>query len=152
LDCTDVNFLLVNHYHHLPLVFVSTDTSELGTSEHICAHVLVGSLWLSLKYGSLIILLIFTSFQQLIFNLSELHAAVVFTHLVPESDQHWGIVIVLLIIDYFLLSLILLVFRSTYYSLDESAVVCLDGCALNICSLAQDRVLIRNHVHQTLLS
>ena len=43
---SDVDLLLVDHDHHLPLALVFAHATEFGTPEGILAHVVMRSLWL----------------------------------------------------------------------------------------------------------
>jgi len=46
LNRANVNFLLVDHDHHLPFTLIFADSSELRSSESILAHIVMRSLWL----------------------------------------------------------------------------------------------------------
>ena len=105
---TDINFLLVDHDHHLPLVLVPRNTSELAPTEQVSAHVVMGAFWLCVDYELEFILLVLDSLQQFVLNLSELHSALVFTNLVTKSDHHWSVIIVITVLSFIIVVIDLL--------------------------------------------
>ena len=129
----------------MPLVLVARDASELTPTEQVCAHVVMGALWLSVDYVLELILLVLDSFQQLVLNLSELHTALVFTNLVTKSDHHWSIVVIVTVLAFIILLIDLVSFTAVWLlghdDLVNQLFIPVLGSLRHI-PLSEDRILI----------
>ena len=98
LDGADVDLLLVDHDHHLPLVLILGDTPEAGASEVVAADVVMDSLGLSVDNNLVEILLMFESLQQFDLDLTILTEALRLLDLIAQSDLHRGVSIIIFVI------------------------------------------------------
>jgi hypothetical protein len=106
---------------------------------------MVGALWLCIDYVLMLILLVLDSLQQLVFNLSELHTALVFTNLVTKSDHHWSVVVIVTVLAFIILFINLVFFTSVWFlghdNLANELLIPL-LVSLRHISLSEDRILI----------
>ena len=127
LNGSDVDFLLVNHDHHLPLALVAGNSTVLAATEDVGSHILVRPLWLRLYYELFHICLFGERPGQLLLHLSELRLSLVLTNLAAQTDQHWSIF--LLVISIFSFDLLIwnairnVLFGCFCYSVYQRAVV-----------------------------
>lgn len=98
LDGANVHLLLVNHDHHLPLVLIFGHSPEAGASEVVTADVVVDSLGLSVDNNLVEILFVFEGLQQFDLHLAILTKALRLLNLIAESDLHWSVSVIILII------------------------------------------------------
>ena len=86
MDGSDVYFLLVDHYHHLPFAFVLADTSEFGASKCIFTHIVMWSFWL-LSNKHLVRLASVDSSHYLILHLRKLFGKHVLLYLCFQAEE-----------------------------------------------------------------
>ena len=84
LNCANVNFLLVDHDHHLPLALVLAHATESGSSEGIFTHIVVGAFGLLTNQSSIRCVLV-ESIHDLRFLLQELSYVHVLLNLSLQS-------------------------------------------------------------------
>jgi hypothetical protein len=82
---SDIYFLLVDHDHHLPLVFVSGDTSVFGAAEQVCAHVVVRALRFRINHHFVVVNLVLYHVHQLVLHLAVLGLRQVLADLASQS-------------------------------------------------------------------
>lgn len=111
LYSTNIDFFLIDHNHHLPLVLILRNTSVSRPSEHICSHVVVRSLRFGVddSLGHLFFRL--DGFQEFKFDLSKLVFALIVSNLVSQSDLHRSVIIIAVVVDVLFVRRLHLAFR-----------------------------------------
>lgn len=99
LYSTNIDFFLIDHNHHLPLVLILGHTSVSWASEQISSHVVMGSLRLGVDDCLRHLFFWSEGFHELKFDLSKLVFALTISYLVSQSDLHWSVIIVAVIIN-----------------------------------------------------
>lgn len=98
LDGADVDLLLVDHDHHLPLVLILGHSPEAGASEVVAADVVVDSLRLGVDNNLVEILFVLEGLQQFDLHLAVLTEALRLLDLVAQSDLHRGVSVIIFVI------------------------------------------------------
>lgn len=98
LNGANVDLLLVDHDHHLPLVLILGNSPEAGASEVVTTDVVVDSLWLGVDNNLVEILFVFEGLEQFDLDLAILTKALGLLNLIAQSDLHWCVTIIIFVI------------------------------------------------------